>query len=236
MQTQLLRKKLDPQVEQLVEQARAQAAAAGISPAASFVSHEALLAAQAREKQALRQAKFGLGAADDSGDDTSDSGSSDDGGSGGGSDAEENGGRVNEPRGLGDVWVDCVAWSRGRLARFAAEEGESLYTAEERALGVENVRTGLKRSLEEEESESDEEDEEEEEDDDDDEDDDGDTAMGGVGVSAAALRAGAMGRTADKPEGDAKDWMMSVAGFGSRGVDMAAPGFGAPTVGMMQQR
>ncbi|KAF3764549.1 hypothetical protein M406DRAFT_233404, partial [Cryphonectria parasitica EP155] len=95
-----LRKKLEPQVETLVEAARDEALAAGISPDRSF------------------------------------------------------------PIPLGDVWVDSMAWCRERLKRFAHEFEESLYTAEERAMGIENVRTGLKRSLEEEE-EDDSDDEEE---------------------------------------------------------------------------
>ncbi|CAN8100878.1 unnamed protein product [Discula destructiva] len=246
VQTQLLRKKLDPQIETLVEAARAEAEAAGISPDRSFVSHERLLAEQARLKIARRQAKFGFGAvADDESSDDDDgerSGSGSDGGVGGG--GYDGGERVNEPIGLGDVWVDCVAWSKHRLARFAKEEGESLYTAEEREMGVENVRTGLKRSLEESESESEEEeeeDEEEEEEEDEEEDGEGDTAMGGV-ARVAALKAGGLGATgrdalAQRPEEDVKEWMAAMAAFGARGEEVSAPMVGvASSVGLMAQR
>lgn len=232
MQTQLLRKKLDPQIETLVEAAGAEAAAAGISPDRSFVSHERLLAEQERLKAARRQAKFGFGAvaddSDESDDDDERSGSGSDGGADGG-----DGDRVNEPIGLGDVWVDCVAWSRGRLARFAAEEGESLYTAEERETGTENVRTGLRRALEEDESES------EEDDDDEEEDGEGDTAMGGMAPAApktGGLGAGGRDPHAERPEEDVKEWMMAMAAYGARGEDVSAPMVGASPVGQVAQR
>lgn len=216
MQSQLLRKKLDPAIETLVEIARAEAAQAGISPAGSFVSHERLLAEQERVKAARHQAKFGVFAmpADD---DDEDGDSDEDGGDGrSGSDDGGDGERVNEPIGLGDVWVDCMAWSRARLGRFAADEGESLYTAEERKMGVENVRTGLRRNLEEDESESEEDDEEEEE--------DGDTAMGGVAPPAASkaggFGAGGRDRLAERaPEVNYKGWMTAILGYNARGED-----------------
>lgn len=81
----------------------------------------------------------------------------------------EDGDGVNEPIGMGDTWVDARAWCRQRLERFIVEFGKDPYTPEERAMGIENVRTGLRMPLEMEESD--------EEDEDDSEDDDGDTAM-----------------------------------------------------------
>ncbi|KAJ4394087.1 mediator of RNA polymerase II transcription subunit 8 [Gnomoniopsis smithogilvyi] len=224
VQTQLLRKKLDPQIELLVEAARDEALAAGISPDKSFVSQERLLAEQEREKAMRRQAKFGFSMGDEADEGSEDEGSSED--SSGGED--EGGDRVNEPIGLGDVWVDCAAWSRQRLAKFATEEGESLYTAEEREMGIENVRTGLRRSLEEEE-ESDEEDEDEE-------DGEGDTAMRDSAPAAAPSSGqtagqpglGGVGQNVlfNRPEEDAKEWMMALAAYGARGEDVSAPMMG----------
>lgn len=234
VQTQLLRKKLDPQIEILVEAARDEALAAGISPDKSFISQERLLAEQERERVARRQAKFGFSMGDD--DDEADEGSEDEGSGDDSSGGEDAGGdRVNEPIGLGDVWVDCAAWSRQRLAKFATEEGESLYTAEERAMGIENVRTGLKRSLEEEEEEEEEESDEEEEDE---EDGEGDTAMRDSAPAAAAppssgqaaVQAGLGGTgqsvLSNRPEEDAKEWMMALAAYGARGEDVSAPMMG----------
>lgn len=227
VQTQLLRKKLDPQIEILVEAARDEAQAAGISPDKSFISQERLLAEQERERVARRQAKFGFSMGDD--DDEGDEGSEDDGSDDDSSGGEDAGGdRVNEPIGLGDVWVDCAAWSRQRLAKFATEEGESLYTAEEREMGIENVRTGLKRSLEEEESDEEEEDEE---------DGEGDTTMRDSAPAAAvpssgqaAVQAGLAGvgqnALSNRPEEDAKEWMMALAAYGARGEDVSAPMMG----------
>lgn len=217
-----MRKKLDPQIELLVEIARDEALAAGISPETSFISQERLLAEQEREKIARRQAKFGFSMGDEADEGSEDEGSGED--SSGGED--EGGDRVNEPIGLGDVWVDCAAWSRQRLAKFATEEGESLYTAEERKMGIENVRTGLKRSLEEE--ESDEEDEDEE-------DGEGDTTMRdsapaapSSGQTTGQSGLGGVGQDvlSNRPEEDAKEWMMAVAAFGARGEDVSAPMMG----------
>lgn len=64
-----------------------------------------------------------------------------------------------------ELWT----WARGyigeRVARYAAEEAGSNYTAEEREIGTENMRTGLRRKLDDnmgsdEESEDEDEDEE----------------------------------------------------------------------------
>ncbi|KAI0880057.1 mediator of RNA polymerase II transcription complex subunit 8-domain-containing protein [Annulohypoxylon maeteangense] len=58
------------------------------------------------------------------------------------------------------VWASTREFFQNRLAEYVQGEGDDMFTEEERARGVENVRTGLKRSLLE--------DEDEEEDDSDD--------------------------------------------------------------------
>lgn len=217
----LLRKKVDPTIETLVEAARGEALAAGISPSASFISQERIQAERERERQARRAAKFGFAHAemldddDSEEDDDDDDEGSDPEGSGG--DDEADGDRVNEPLGVGDVWVDSQRWCREQLARFAEEFGEDLYTAEERALGVENVRTGLRRSLEEEE-ESD-----EEEEDDEGDDDEGDTAMRDVEATtsgAAAGGDGGAGESGPLPGAD-PEWMLSFTARGDQEMPMA---------------
>ena len=75
------------------------------------------------------------------------------------------------------------------------------YTVEEQAMGIENVRTGLKRDLEESDDEEDEEDEEEDEDEDEDEEESA-AAQGGAGGQAvgSGAPAAATGKTMLKPE------------------------------------
>ncbi|OHE96675.1 RNA polymerase II mediator complex component Med8 [Colletotrichum orchidophilum] len=60
---------------------------------------------------------------------------------------------------LEEVWCDVREWTVERVQKYVLEEAGDVYTEEERHRGVENVRTGLKRGLEEEEDdeESDEE-------------------------------------------------------------------------------
>lgn len=225
---QLLRKKLEPEIETLVEAARDEALAAGIDPATSFISQERIRAEREREKQARKEARFGFSMADviDDDDDDEDDDDEDDDGDGGLDEGGEEG--VHEPLGIGDVWFDALRACNERLRRFADDFDQDLYTAEERALGIENVRTGLKRALE----EDDESDEEEEDDDDDGgggEDGEGDTAMRdmqpiapssgqpagqpGLGVGGG----GGVGEAASGPlPGEDGEWMVS---FGLRGND-----------------
>jgi mediator of RNA polymerase II transcription subunit 8 len=69
--------------------------------------------------------------------------------------------RLATPAGLEsleNIWKELRAWLTDRVGYFAANENNDPYTAEERANGTENVRTGLRKGIEE-----DEEDEEEEE-------------------------------------------------------------------------
>lgn len=220
----LLRKKLDPEIDGLVETAREEALSAGITPAGSFISQERVLAERERQRAAQRAAKFGhefFGDDDDDDDDEDDdegatSGSDDEGGA--------DGDRVNEPLGMGDVWVDTLRMCREMLKRFAEEEGEDLYTAEERAMGIENVRTGLKRSLEE---------ESEEEESEDDEDGEGDTAMrdmapiapssgqpaGQPGLGGGA--GGVPGGMGGPSPGEDPEWMFAFSSRGDEELPMA---------------
>ncbi|KAK0748023.1 mediator of RNA polymerase II transcription complex subunit 8-domain-containing protein [Apiosordaria backusii] len=63
-----------------------------------------------------------------------------------------------------EQWADCLYIFEGSLRDYIQVQEQKSYTVEEQEMGVENVRTGLRRNLLEEESESeDEEDEEEEE-------------------------------------------------------------------------
>jgi mediator of RNA polymerase II transcription subunit 8 len=79
-----------------------------------------------------------------------------------------------------ELWT----WARGfigeRVAKYAMEEAGSNYTAEEREMGIENVRTGLRRKLEDEESEE--------------EDDDEDEHMEDVGLENTTITATKMGQ------------------------------------------
>jgi mediator of RNA polymerase II transcription subunit 8 len=76
----------------------------------------------------------------------------------------ERGGNADYLRAL---WSEVREWCMERIQRYVVEESGDVYTVEERAFGVANVRTGLRRALEE---DSDEEEEGGE---------DGDVAMGG---------------------------------------------------------
>ncbi|KAJ9151932.1 Mediator of RNA polymerase II transcription subunit 8 [Pleurostoma richardsiae] len=139
---QLLRKKLEPDVESLVEKGREAALAAGLDPQASFVSLEALRAE--RDRARVRY--------DDEDDEDEDDEDDDE-------DAE---GVPQEPLGLGDVWADARDWYMDRMTNFIRVESSDMYTAAERAMGVENVRTGLRRPLEEEDEDEDEDESDEE--------------------------------------------------------------------------
>lgn len=209
---QLLRKKLEPEIETLVEAARDEALAAGIDPNTSFISQERIRAEKEREKQARKEARFGFTMM---GDDDDDEDEDDDEDGGDGDDDEEGDDGMHEPLGIGDVWFDAIAWCNERLRRFAEEFEEDLYTAEERALGIENVRTGLKRSLEEDDDES--------EEDESDEDNEGDTAMrdmqpiapsSGQPAGQPGLDATQENGTAVSLPGEDGEWMVS---FGLRG-------------------
>ena len=138
---QLLRKKLEPDIEGLVERGRDTATAAGID-GSNFVSREAAEAERGPKQRYM----------DDDDEEQEDDESDDEG-------------AQQEPLGLGDVWADSRTWCMQRLAEFIRDETEDPYTKEERELGVENVRTGLRRNLEEDSDEEEEEEDEEEDED-----------------------------------------------------------------------
>lgn len=149
---QLLRKKLEPDVETLVESAREAALAAGIDPKTSFNSTEDSQERKERNKRARLEAEMqGYGRNTDDDDEDDDEGD----------DSEEG---DPEPHGIGDVWFDSRAWCKTRLAEFVRDDYQDAYTAEERAMGIENVRTGLRQNLDDEYEDEDEDEEEEEED------------------------------------------------------------------------
>lgn len=66
---------------------------------------------------------------------------------------------------LEDIWSRAQQACHERVMRYAQDEDNDPYTAEEREMGIENVRTGLRRPLESDDEDDD--DDEEDEDDDD---------------------------------------------------------------------
>lgn len=60
-----------------------------------------------------------------------------------------------------ELWGWARKYCDERIGQYAMEETNEVYTAEERTLGIENVRTGLRRNLDEEKDEDEDEDEEE---------------------------------------------------------------------------
>ncbi|GJC88392.1 mediator of RNA polymerase II transcription subunit 8 [Colletotrichum liriopes] len=85
--------------------------------------------------------------------------------------------------GLEDVWRGVREWTVERVQRYVLEEAGDVYTEEERERGVENVRTGLTRSLE-----DDEDDDEEESDEEGGGGEDGDVVMSGQGQKQQATQ------------------------------------------------
>jgi len=76
------------------------------------------------------------------------------------SEVEQKGGDEEE------LWDWARKWLDPRIQKYAMKESSDNYTAEERAGGIENVNTGLRRKLEDNHHDSDEEDEDEDEDED----------------------------------------------------------------------
>ncbi|RGP79839.1 mediator of rna polymerase ii transcription subunit 8 [Fusarium longipes] len=71
--------------------------------------------------------------------------------------------RLATPAGLEsleNIWKELRAWLSDRVGYFAANENNDPYTAEERANGTENVRTGLRKGIEDDEDDEDEDEEE----------------------------------------------------------------------------
>ncbi|KXH37142.1 RNA polymerase II mediator complex component Med8 [Colletotrichum simmondsii] len=125
---QLLRKKLEPGVEEWVE----------------------------RGRETTRELRGGANAAPP----PSSSDGSSTVGIGGGPGIAGNGGEAQ----LEAVWRDVRAWTVERVQKYVLEEAGDVYTEDERRMGVENVRTGLRRGLEEDDEDDDDEDDEEESD------------------------------------------------------------------------
>ncbi|KAF4440819.1 Mediator of RNA polymerase II transcription subunit 8 [Fusarium austroafricanum] len=74
--------------------------------------------------------------------------------------------RLATPAGLEaleTIWRELRAWLSERIGYFAANENNDPYTAEERATGIKNVRTGLRKGIEDDEDDEDEEGDEEDE-------------------------------------------------------------------------
>lgn len=165
---QLLRKKLEPDVESWVEEARETARAAGVDPNK--------LAA------GLRIPGGGRGG-----------GQGGFGGGGDGYDSEE------DVYGLGpedevpsdpfnEQWADMLDAFQASLTEYVTVQVKKKYTVEEQAMGVENVRTGLRRDLEE--SDEEEEDEEEEDEEDEEYEEVSEAAAAQQGAGAPLTRAG----------------------------------------------
>ncbi|TVY90748.1 Mediator of RNA polymerase II transcription subunit, partial [Lachnellula willkommii] len=95
--------------------------------------------------------------------------------------AEQQGGDEEE------LWSWARSWLGPRLQKYAMQESSDNYTAEERAGGIGNVNTGLRRKLEDNHHDSDEEDEEE------DEDEDEETEDVATGIKGPGARDGLFG-------------------------------------------
>ncbi|KAL7796878.1 mediator of RNA polymerase II transcription complex subunit 8 domain-containing protein [Trichoderma ceciliae] len=78
--------------------------------------------------------------------------------------------RLATPEGIVElqgIWNELREWTHDRIAGYVREEAGDVYTKEEREMGVEKVRTGLRKGLDEESDEEEDEDEDDEDDDDD---------------------------------------------------------------------
>jgi mediator of RNA polymerase II transcription subunit 8 len=148
--TQLLRKKLEPDVESWVEEARATARSVGVdaSKLAGGVHRRG-------EHDYDDEGTYGMDEDDDD--------------------------ATQDP--FSEQWTDMLENFQQTLQQYVTVQVKKKYTAEERAAGVENVRTGLRQTLE----ESDEEDEDEEEEEEDEEEDEAAAAAGGAGGLATGI-------------------------------------------------
>lgn len=61
---------------------------------------------------------------------------------------------------LQQIWDELRAWTHSRIATYVRDEAGQVYTKEEVESGVENVRTGLKRDIDEDDDDEDDEDDE----------------------------------------------------------------------------
>jgi mediator of RNA polymerase II transcription subunit 8 len=127
----LLRKKLEPDVEVLVEAARQAAISAGVDVSKIGKKRRR----QDEDEEEEDEDEDGYQPEDDDGGD--------------------------DP--LANLWADVRVATTEKLKEFVSKEARHLFTAAEREMGVENVRTGLRRNLAEMDYDEDEEEEEEEE-------------------------------------------------------------------------
>ncbi|KAL7821894.1 mediator of RNA polymerase II transcription complex subunit 8 domain-containing protein [Trichoderma gracile] len=77
--------------------------------------------------------------------------------------------RLVTPEGIAElqnIWDELRAWTQSRIATYVKEEAEDVYTKAEREMGIDKVRTGLRKGLDEESDDEDDEDEDEDGDDD----------------------------------------------------------------------
>jgi len=133
MLLQLLRKKLEPEVESWVEEARETARAAGID--VSKLSGPG--------GGAPTRGMNGYGDDDEYGMD------------------DEDEGVPSDP--FNEQWADMLETFQHSLHHYVTVQLKKQYTVEEQEMGIENVRTGLKRELRDEDEDEDEDEEEEEE-------------------------------------------------------------------------
>ncbi|KAK3984840.1 mediator of RNA polymerase II transcription subunit 8 [Cladorrhinum sp. PSN332] len=84
-----------------------------------------------------------------------------------------------------EQWADCLYTFNQALTQYVTVQVRKNFTVEEQAMGIENVRTGLKRELKDLEDDDDEDDE--------DEDEDEDMEMGGTGSGVGAGFGGGSG-------------------------------------------
>ncbi|KXX83221.1 Mediator of RNA polymerase II transcription subunit 8 [Madurella mycetomatis] len=164
---QLLRKKLEPDVESWVEEARETARAAGLDASK--------LATGARAPGAGGGAG---GNGYESEEDTY------------GLDREDE--VPSDP--FNEQWADILDAFQTSLMEYVTVQVKKKYTVEEQAMGVENVRTGLKRDLE----ESDEEEDGEDEDEDEDEEAGGESAAAQGDTEVSTAGAGARTAASEK--------------------------------------
>lgn len=164
---QLLRKKLEPDIETWVEQGRDAAIAAGVEVGTG-----------------------GLGGGRDM--DRDDDEDDDDEDEGYRPEQDDEGVVAGDP--LSELWADIREACVARVGDYVMNEDRDRYTAEEREIGVEKVRTGLKRDLDE-----DSEDEEDEDEEDEDVAMDG-TGATGMGSGAAAQANGGKAAPPTEPE------------------------------------
>ncbi|TQV96863.1 RNA polymerase II mediator complex component Med8 [Cordyceps javanica] len=105
--------------------------------------------------------------------------------------------------GLQAIWDELRAWTQSRIAEYVRDEAGDEYTKEEREMGTDKVRTGLRRDID------DDADDEEEEEEDEDE-DDGDGANDGAAATNASNEPPLPPRG---PEIETLLWFMARADF-----------------------